>query len=519
MEPQSSPPEDPSYINVPIMSWITVALWLLWVFLLVILLLWRRNRQPIKTRSPPLLVLTMFMTSFLVIMSSIRFAVGRYKYPCFLYTMSFFMSQPGIFFPTILRSWRLFFVYRLSVAKSNVAHGVLKGAPMHRTGSSVSATSEEEEEGSQDGLESLPEEKTVELEETAHVNDKSGADTGSNVANVAAVTAASAEKKQDSGKRRSSRLSTHNLRSLSRSIHAYTFWVSMPFLMLLFGAMVLVHAAIWIIFSATDASTYFSFTDGCRMSTVALIITVVQVIVYLAVELVIAIALITVRDQYHMRTEMYVNIFQWFVLVLVFLLIGVIPFVKGLSDKYLPSGFAIFLACFLDTFISIFIPVMMSFRSIYRSSSDHEKQSSSNHELSFVLGNDELRPMFRKYTVESFAPEILLAWEHAERYRNEKNSSRRQRIGHALIRTFLDPQRAVMELNLSAEIQSQYTVAELQNALDKNKAPEDLFVSFQKHCLMDMQDMFNRFRTRTDYVKRKKAIEAQAQLMQEAGMM
>lgn len=92
---------DNSYIS-PV-SWTLFAVFTVWFFILLALVLWRRNYQPVKARDVFLMIVSLFATFFVSVMVTFRFSFGRYDFPCFFFTFLLILAYPGLFLPSILR--------------------------------------------------------------------------------------------------------------------------------------------------------------------------------------------------------------------------------------------------------------------------------------------------------------------------------------------------------------------------------------------------------------------------------
>ncbi|KAL9643604.1 hypothetical protein ABK040_015771 [Willaertia magna] len=107
------------------LSWTFYAVYSVWFFVLFTLVILRRNYQPVKSRDVFLMCVSLIATYFIAFMTTWRFAFGRHIFPCFFFILILYMSYPGVFLPSILRCWRLFFVYKLSQTKEK-ATGTLE---------------------------------------------------------------------------------------------------------------------------------------------------------------------------------------------------------------------------------------------------------------------------------------------------------------------------------------------------------------------------------------------------------
>lgn len=209
------------------------------------------------------------------------------------------------------------------------------------------------------------------------------------------------------------------------------------------------------------------------------------------------------------RYEIYINIAQWLVILTIFATCGSIDWIDKFADYYFPYGFVPVFGCFFDNVISCLVPIMASFRMQRHSKAlkhkllDPETGGPQQSELHVVLQSKQLRAMFKKFSVQSFAPESLLCLEFIERYKTMKSGRKRFRFGKTLIENFMLPS-GDLELNLPAEFKPEEYMSKLNES--SSDPPVDLFVRLQKHCEMDLVDLFVRFKTRSDYLRAKAKI-------------
>jgi hypothetical protein len=92
---------------VPAISALFFAIGTIQVVVLAVLIVWRRNHEPVKTRSVWLLLMTLIAESFVIMSLSAKYMIGRNRYPCFLFAVTFSFCPPFAFIPGILRIWRV----------------------------------------------------------------------------------------------------------------------------------------------------------------------------------------------------------------------------------------------------------------------------------------------------------------------------------------------------------------------------------------------------------------------------
>ena len=108
----------PDSIFTPIVSAVFLFVYLCLVTLAIIGVLWKRNSGHIKARNPLHMILTISATLYFVVTTCLRFIIGRKIFPCFLYTISYFITVPAMCLPAVFRFIRIFFMYKLNIRKA-----------------------------------------------------------------------------------------------------------------------------------------------------------------------------------------------------------------------------------------------------------------------------------------------------------------------------------------------------------------------------------------------------------------
>lgn len=211
---------------------------------------------------------------------------------------------------------------------------------------------------------------------------------------------------------------------------------------------------------------------------------------------------------------------QWFIAVTIFVACGLIDWINTVADYYFPYGFIILFACFLDNVVSCFVPVVASFVMQHRTNvfksqmKDSESGNTHQNELRSLLQSRQLRAMFKQFAVESFAPESVLCWEFIQRYKSMNSRRRRFRFGKELIEKFMLPS-GDFQLNLPAEFKPEEYLSKLADCV--SSPPIDFFAQLQKHCELDLVDMFVRFKSRKDYQRAKMKQEQEIEMAKQVG--
>ncbi|KAF0982727.1 hypothetical protein FDP41_011190 [Naegleria fowleri] len=83
-------------------------------------LIWKRKSRHVQSRGMVYMVLTLVASSFIVILSCLRYIIGRKNYPCFIYAISYFVLPPALILPSIFRCFRLYLMHVLNLNKTNL---------------------------------------------------------------------------------------------------------------------------------------------------------------------------------------------------------------------------------------------------------------------------------------------------------------------------------------------------------------------------------------------------------------
>lgn len=489
---------------MPITSWITFAVYSIWTIVLLLLVISRRKHQPVRARSPLLMGISLLMTAFMVLSTSFRLGFGRETFPCALYAMVFSMMQPWLFLPNALRAWRLLIMYRMSASKKGTAERFLKQRESFRLNgavagglsvagaesvASMSLTAKHQQQQQDDAVtvsqsyrtDDMASSKGQELEDCEVVSVHESVFEGNSAGGDSGVR----------GEAKSNQLMT-----------MMKFWISTPFIIGVVVAAFVIHILVWLGLNFIEPDVYFDFTKGCGLSSYRLGAAAFFSVLYLLAQLIMGLLLLTVRDTWYMRYEIYINFTQWFISVAVFVASSLIP-LAWLVDSYFPYGNVIYLSSFIDSVISCFVPVVASFvlqRSSRKAVSDQESGNAYHNELRELLHSKRLRDLFKTFTVESFAPESLLCWEFIERFKTIKSRRRRFRFAKELLDTFLSSS-SDLQINLPAGFKLEEYMANL--AEKESNVPIHFFDKLQTHCEVDLIDMFRRFKHRRAYQKAK----------------
>jgi hypothetical protein len=393
-------------IMVPSTSAIFFATSVIQYVLLTILLLWRREMQPVKSRGAFLLFSSLTGETFVIINNSARYMVGWWKYPCFLYVLTYSVVIPFIFLPGVLRAWRLMYIYRLNSMKKLFSTS-------KKYGSQISS-------GFLGLRRSKPSEKVALPKRT---------------------------------------FALWNFWVSSKFI-AISFLVAF---------LIHIGFFVVNLFLSGNPILFLSFKQSCEVNNPVAYFGVAQALAYIAVNLIliVLIFIFKVKDTWSIRNEASFVLLQWiffFTLFLVFAAFFYDFYIQG--QRYWPYGYFIILACFIDLFCTCWIPIIRSFTIKRAESSENgvvKTGETDSDLLLVVLKHDDFRALFRNYCERSFCPEMVLFWEDVQEFMKLKTDAERRTAAKKIISRYLETS-SPLELNLPSK---QTLVAPIIHILEK----------------------------------------------------
>lgn len=183
--------------------------------------------------------------------------------------------QPGLYLPTVLRAWRLFFVYHVSNLKQHIAANHLKRRESGNSEDAVSDTEIREQNGE------------GEFELSSVVSYTSGESLNDREATVEVI-----QNNADA---------IQQYQRSERLLHSLNIMVSTPFILGAFTAVFVLFVVVWIGLNMMDPSLYFSLTRGCRLSFTRFMISAIVILSFLIIDFAVGVLLFTVRDTWYMR--------------------------------------------------------------------------------------------------------------------------------------------------------------------------------------------------------------------------
>jgi hypothetical protein len=240
------------------------------------------------------MLLSLFGQAYIITISSLRFMIGRWRFPCILYSPTFSVIIPFATLPIILRTWRIIVINEL--------------ASLQRLWNALKQTSNDKEQ-------------------------------------------------QDGAVR------------VKKTLSLWKFWLSTKFVVFAFVLATLLHFAVWFIIAGAsgDFKLYFSFVRSCSINSFTSYAIFAQIILYMAAALILLLFMFVrksyANDMFSIKIEMIIVVIQWFVIFLIFTIIGALWWkIYVTAERYWPYGYFIFIGCHIDTFFTAWMPLILSFR-------------------------------------------------------------------------------------------------------------------------------------------------------------
>lgn len=210
--------------------------------------------------------------------------------------------HPGVFLPTVLRAWRLFFMYRVSTKKQAVAAQHLEW----RNNMRVDSATEVDDQKQVEMVETVPDCELEMGNGNGSNNDGDSDSGGIDEEEDTDVPEGKEEKQNAIAKRRKREIenpATKERTSMRKEklLKAMTISESSPFLIAVFVMAVLFHLLVWLGTSFIDPAIYFDFTQGCYFGRVQMTLGIVLALFYVVMMFILGVLLLTVKDTWFMR--------------------------------------------------------------------------------------------------------------------------------------------------------------------------------------------------------------------------
>ncbi|KAG2386701.1 hypothetical protein C9374_002445 [Naegleria lovaniensis] len=451
-------------------------------------------------RNPALMILGALAGFIYNVVISGRILIGRKIYPCFIFSLIYYLCVPTLASTIILRFIRLIVLSWLNNVKVRIAKREMilpnvifknKDIPMIEvTSSSNEATQPSDGQSTSENnkgmnvsasYQSIASHSEVSLSSastSALVPPvKENLTTDSNTQNQATTIAIHHE--HDDEEEIILKKDTF-LESFEkgRLLELLKFLVSSKFIYLVYGVVCFIHISIYLIIGGVD---YYNFTNGIKNSNkrqafvidtflfspsgcgtgsynTTLFITYLGV--YAAIGVVFAIiALFMKKDIWFVKMEIIFTMVNWIFFALLYGIPSLFTQVTTLVDYYVPVANTIEIACMVDTFISITLPVF-----VYQKIDKKKNESSSNlpmepsasnsqqpadhsNHIRKILTNEKWNSLFLQFSEKCFASEDILMWHAVEQYKKVTSDKLRIELFLKICDTYLRI-GAPLELNI-----------------------------------------------------------------------
>lgn len=480
----------------------------------MVLVIWRRHMQPIKARSFLLVLLTLFAQYTAIITTAIRLGVGRWRYPCVLYTIFFALVAPTFFLPSIFRMWRILFLFRnshwkrkmmLQKKKKQQQQRKMKQRRGNKTGKSNQALTTPSSPATPSSP-SSPSSLDIEM------NELQPSDTSSNTFTISDFTTA-----------RNNRW--FNLQKL---------FVSNKFIVLSLIAIAIGQFFVWIIcilipyHTGEQLRELLSFRLTCRTSKAWMVVIGVQLLFFFIVQLVLLALLyiLRVNDKWNVRLEVTVS---WFITTITFgfslFLLVFNDFFYLSADRHFPTVLYGLYGLVIDLVWTVVWPLIQTF---FKNNNKQESNESDESLLQDVLNDNALREVYKRFCASSLVVEPVCFYEDNCVFSNGTRTDNKRLVEEAKYMlnkycTDMSP----LQLNLPSrekllapikekleqyEQQLKQMESEQQTATNSERwVDPQLFHAIHLVCMNDMNtDTFVRFKVSKEYTRfltEKKALE------------
>lgn len=169
-----------------------------------------------------------------------------------------------------------------------------------------------------------------------------------------------------------------------------------------------------------------------------------------------------------------------------------------LLEFIFPSGAIISSYSLVDVLVSVILPLCYAIREDYKKSSSSLEPSSHSEQdsqkvtpLELILHNKKMCSHLLDFARKSYCPENILCYNDIERYETTNDVESRRKLAFHILDHYLN-ENSPLELNLPKKDKM---VQQFKTHLDTNDILEKtLFVDLKKHCINDMQDIYERYK-------------------------
>lgn len=439
-------------IAVPIVSWILVALQLLLVGITFVLVVLRKEYQPLKARNPYFVLISQFGLSFVLLnmevsqgMPNLQFfihlGVGQWRYPCLITSLNNSFALAFVAFPVIMRTWKLLYIYKLNKLKTRVA-----------------GFTESDKKMLYQPLD----------EHSASFKDA----------------------------------------QQRKIFRRWAFWISTPFILIVVCLLFLYSLVFWLIGYVAvnvDYPRFFSFGSCYEVNVDYMIplvrsgLVLVQAVLYMIVELLLLGMLLInrVRDRYGITIETIYSVIFWSIAIVIFFAssLGFFVAFEGTfnMNRFWPlTTRSVAIACLIDSFITGFLPAAATFLPTFNKRAvekkDEMKQNFLDNPSDTILGDilrDSMtREQFKQFSMESFCTENVLFWEDIQHYKQATSASKLVLYADQIVNKYL-VENCPLELNI---MNRDKTCRHIQLCIERVRAQENLG---EKQTPREKENIFN----------------------------
>ncbi|EFC45286.1 predicted protein [Naegleria gruberi] len=476
-------------------TWLTSAVSIVFLLVYIIVLIvsgiglyLRRNSPHIKARNITYLFMTILSNSGFIILTCLRFIIGRRIYPCSIYILSFFIVPPGILLPSVFRLWRLFFMHKLNLQKTKMD----------------SNRKETNHENLKSSMKVVP-------------NNSNMNSPKSQLSNVESIF----NNNQDSNDATSSDGDNYsywieNELEMKKNVKIqkiFNILLSQKFVIATYLTSFIIHILLFIFFGAVEEGIYnqdpiksnnqrifmgdggfFVSSRGCVITNAITIIVAIESLFYIVVEIVfLVLCFIIPRDTWFIKREtLLLTLLQFFSIIL-FAICGFLVQVTKLTDFFVPFGFTLMVYSFTEVVICVLLPILYSIVLLNRTKKERVEES----ELEHFLKSKKTFNILLDFARRSYCPESVLCYQDIERFKLTSKKNRKQAALH-ITKTYLKP-NSPLELNFPKLSQM---FEQISKAIETTPLLEtNFFDNIQWHCIEDMTDVFERLKSQNKEVR------------------
>ncbi|EFC43219.1 predicted protein [Naegleria gruberi] len=456
-------------------------------------------------RNPALMVMGAIIGWTYTFVLMTRVLIGRKIYPCFIFSLIYYLAVPALSNTVILRCIRLLVLTKLNELKVRIGK---RQYDLHATTSSENMKPLMDANVSLDILETLnntppsannPLTTDTEMKElkvhseTSSVSSSSGLLKATNRTSLSALTVGRTSSIMSQFTIEPKDITTDKpledemifrketlLESFERGklISIMRFLVSSKFIFIYYGLLLALHILIFLIIGTID---YFNFQNtggassnsrnsftidsylfspsGCGTGSYNQNIFISYFAFYGFIGvLLLLFSFFTKRDVWHIKIEVIVVIFGWVFFIVLYAVPSLFTIFTTYIDYYFPWTITILIGNMWDTLISFTYPVffLQRFKSDKKQhtestpSVDSKLQHSKPSESSIrkILLNEKWNNLFLKFSEKCFACEDVMMWNAIEKFKTIKSEKQRRELFYNICNTYIRI-GAPLELNIS----------------------------------------------------------------------